>query len=220
MDNLFKKLGINVVNSNLYDVAFLHSSYTNEKNSKEDYERLEFLGDAVLELVVSDYLYNNYHLVEGEMTKARANYVCEKALSTYALEFNLQEYIKLGNGELKAGGLLKPTILADIFEALMGAIYLDLGFETVKKIIITIIKPYIDKQSNFLEDYKSKLQELVQTEKRTVEYKLVDESGPAHNKSFTLEVVISGIKYGSGTGASKKIAEQNAAKEALEKLAL
>ena len=88
MDNLFKKLGINVVNSNLYDVAFLHSSYTNEKNSKEDYERLEFLGDAVLELVVSDYLYNNYHLVEGEMTKTRANYVCEKALSTYALEFN------------------------------------------------------------------------------------------------------------------------------------
>ena len=220
MDNLFKKLGINVVNSNLYDVAFLHSSYTNEKNSKEDYERLEFLGDAVLELVVSDYLYNNYHLVEGEMTKARANYVCEKALSTYALELNLQEYIKLGNGELKAGGLLKPTILADIFEALMGAIYLDLGFETVKKIIITIIKPCIDKQSNFLEDYKSKLQELVQTEKRTVEYKLVDESGPAHNKSFTFEVVISGIKYGSGTGASKKIAEQNAAKEALEKLAL
>lgn len=220
MDNLFKKLGINVVNSNLYDVAFLHSSYTNEKNSKEDYERLEFLGDAVLELVVSDYLYNNYHLVEGEMTKTRANYVCEKALSTYALELNLSEYIKLGNGELKAGGLLKPTILADIFEALMGAIYLDLGFETVKKIIITIIKPYIDKQSNFLEDYKSKLQELVQTEKRTVEYKLVDESGPAHNKSFTFEVVISGIKYGSGTGASKKIAEQNAAKEALEKLAL
>lgn len=220
MEELFNKLKIKIKDINLYNIAFSHSSYANEHKKKMDYERLEFLGDAVLELVVSDYLYNNYHLVEGEMTKTRANYVCEKALSTYALEFNLQEYIKLGNGELKAGGLLKPTILADIFEALMGAIYLDLGFETVKKIIITIIKPYIDKQSNFLEDYKSKLQELVQTEKRTVEYKLVDESGPAHNKSFTFEVVISGIKYGSGTGASKKIAEQNAAKEALEKLAL
>ena len=115
------------------------------------------LGDAVLELVVSDYLYNNYHLVEGEMTKTRANYVCEKALSTYALELKLQEYIKLGNGELKTGGLEKPTILADIFEALMGAIYLDLGFEVVKKIIVNIIKPYIDKQTNFLEDYKFSL---------------------------------------------------------------
>ncbi len=220
MKELFDKIGISPKNIELYNLAFSHSSYVNEQHLKSDYERLEFLGDAVLELVMSDYLYNHFDYLEGKMTKLRSNYVCENACFTYASDLGFSKYIKVSNGEEKEGGRFKKVIVADIFEAFMGAIYLDLGFDTVKRVILDITTPYIeDENVVFFNDYKSALQEFVQTDGRSVHYELIDESGPAHNKSFTMIVKVDDIIYGKGTGASKKDAEQEAAKDALDKLA-
>lgn len=220
MEELFNRLNIKPNNIKLYELAFSHSSYVNEKHLKADYERLEFLGDAVLEVVMSDYLYNHYDYLEGEMTKIRSNYVCENACFTYASDLDFSKYIKVSNGEEKEGGRFKKVILADIFEAFMGAIYLDLGFDTVKKVILDIITPYIeDKKTIFFNDYKSALQEFVQTDQRTVHYEVINEEGPAHDKTFTIVVSVDGIIYGKGVGSSKKEAEQEAAKDALNKLA-
>ena len=220
MKELFNRLNIEPKNIELYNLAFTHSSYVNEKHEKDDYERLEYLGDAVLELVTSDYLYHTVDGEEGELTKLRANYVCENACFTYASSLDFSNYIKVSNGEEKEGGRFKKVIVADIFEAFMGAIYLDLGFDTVKKVILNIITPYIENGgTTFLADYKSKLQELVQTEQRSVHYELINETGPAHKKEFTMTVKVDGIIYGTGIGTSKKEAEQEAAKDALDKLA-
>ena len=220
MDKLFKRLGIIPSDMRLYQVAFSHSSYVNENHLKQDYERLEFLGDAVLELVTSDYLYRNKDFKEGDMTKIRASYVCENALFEYAKDLELSNYIKVGHGEEVDGGRYKKVIQADIFEALMGAIYLDLGFDTVKKVILNIIVPYIeDPNISFFNDYKSVLQEYVQTEQRNLVYELENEEGPSHNKTFTIVVKIDNIIYGRGSAPSKKEAEQEAAKNALEKVA-
>lgn len=218
MKKLFQKLNIEPKNLELYNIAFSHSSYANEHH-KKDYERLEFLGDAVLELVTSDYLYNKNEISEGEMTKLRASYVCENALYEYSKDLNLSDYIKVGHGEEIDGGRFKKVILADIFEALMGAIYLDLGFDTVKEILRKIIIPYIeDPKVNFFSDYKSVLQEYVQTKQKSLEYEIIDEQGPAHNKTFTTVVKIEGIVYGTGIANSKKESEQEAAKSAMDKL--
>ena len=220
MKELFKKLDIEPKNIELYELAFKHSSYVNEEHLKDDYERLEYLGDAVLELVISDYLYNHFSLKEGKLTKMRANYVCENACFTYASSLDFSNYIKVSNGEEKEGGRFKRVILADIFEAFMGALYLDLGFDIVKRVILNIIVPYIEGNgTTFLNDYKSKLQEYVQTEQRSVHYELVKEEGPAHKKEFTMNVIVDDIVYGTGVGSSKKDAEQEAAKNALSKLA-
>ena len=220
MKELFKRLNIKPKNLDLYNIAFSHSSYANEHKLKSDYERLEFLGDAVLELVSSDYLYNNENVSEGEMTKLRASYVCENALYEYSKELGLSKYIKVGHGEEIDGGRFKKVILADIFEALMGAIYLDLGFETVNRVIKSIIVPYIeDPNVKFFSDYKSALQEYVQTKQKSVSYEIIDEQGPSHSKTFTTIVTVDGIKYGMGVASSKKEAEQEAAKDALNKLA-
>ncbi len=220
MKKLFKKLKINPKNKELYNIAFSHSSYVNENHLKSDYERLEFLGDAVLELVMSDYLYKSRKVSEGQMTKLRASYVCENALYEYSKGLELSNYIKVGHGEEIDGGRYKKVILADIFEALMGAIYLDLGFKTVKRVIDDIVIPYIeDPNVLFFNDYKSVLQEFVQTQQKSLEYNLIDEQGPAHNKVFTTVVKIDDIVYGKGSAGSKKESEQEAAKDALEKLA-
>ncbi len=220
MERLFKKLGIIPNDMRLYQTAFSHSSYVNENHLKADYERLEFLGDAVLELVISDYLYRNMNFKEGDMTKIRASYVCENALYEYATDLGLSDYIKVGHGEEQDGGRYKKVILADIFESFMGAVYLDLGFDTVKKVILNIIVPYIkDPNTVFFSDYKSVLQEYVQTEQRSLIYELESEEGPSHNKIFTTIVKIDDIVYGRGSAASKKESEQEAAKNALEKLA-
>ena len=221
MEELFKKLNIKPRDMKLYKTAFSHSSYANEHKAKQDYERLEFLGDAVLDLVVADYLYTHYDENEGEMTKVRASYVCENANYRYSTDLNLPQYIMVGHGEQKEGGKFKKAIVADIFEALMGAIYLDLGYATVRQVILTIVVPYIkNKNITFFSDYKSSLQEYVQTEQKSLDYKLISEEGPAHDRTFTIEVIIDNIVYGRGVGQSKKDAEQEAAKEALEKLAL
>lgn len=209
---IFEKLDINPTNINLYYQAFTHSSYTNENPSFQNYERLEFLGDAVLEIIVSDYLYKERHLEEGTMTKLRANYVCEKACATYARDLNFEKEIKLGNNEE-----VNDTIIADVFEAFIGAVYLDKGFEFVNKLIRKIIVEYIEKGTNFLIDYKSELQEKVQTVKKSVIYEVINETGPAHNKKFTSIVKVDGLVLGRGSGSSKKSSEQEAAKDALSK---
>ena len=220
MKELFNRLNIKPKNLELYTTAFSHSSYVNENHIKSDYERLEFLGDAVLELVASDYLYKTKTIDEGEMTKLRASYVCENACYEYSKDLNLSKYIKVGHGEEIDGGRYKKVILADIFEALMGAIYLDLGFSTAKRVIDSIVIPYVeDPNITFFSDYKSALQEYIQTKQKSLEYEVVLEQGPAHNKLFTTVVKIDGIIYGKGSAGSKKEAEQEAARDALKILA-
>lgn len=221
MDKLMKKLKILPNDSKLYKIAFCHTSYVNEHHLKSSYERLEFLGDAIVDLVVADYLYNNMNIKEGDMTKLRASYVCENALYEYAMDLGFSEYIKVGNGEEHDGGKFKKAIVADIFEAFMAAVYLDLGYETVRRVILDIVTPYIENPNIiFFSDYKSALQEAMQTDKRELFYELVKEEGPSHQKQFTIEVKIDGILYGRGTARSKKEAEQEAAHDALNKLAI
>ena len=216
MNEFLKQFDIIPNKMDLYEIAMSHSSYSNEHKDKKNYERLEFLGDAVLELVVTEYLYKNYEQDEGDMTKMRANYVCENANYEYMEKLGLIKYIKVGNGEIVD---IKKAIIADIFEAFIGAIYLDQGFNKVKDFILKIVTPYITNKTYFFNDYKSILQEAVQTDRRSLIYELIDETGPAHAKSFTIAVRIDDIVYGKGTAGSKKEACQLAAKEALEKLA-
>ena len=211
---IFKKINLNPTNINLYITAVTHSSFTNENPNYPDYERLEFLGDAVLEIIISEYLYKERKLEEGIMTRMRASYVCEEACATYAKELGLEQDIKIGSGET-----INQTILADVFEAFVAAIYLDQGFEFTKKFVLDIITKYIEKGVDFLHDYKSTLQELVQTVKKSVVYEVIDEKGPSHNKIFTSIAKIDGITMGKGTGNSKKASEQEAARDALSKQA-
>ncbi len=212
MDYL-EKYGIYIKNKELLDTALTHSSYSNE-HDVENYERLEFLGDAVLELVVSDYLFNNYHDSEGQMSKIRSSFVCESAACEYAKLIGIDKQIRVGHGQ---EGNINETIIADCFESVLGAIYLDQGFDVVKEFINKIVIPYIKDNHEFMKDYKSKLQEMVQTDKKSLEYIVISETGPAHLKEFAVEVRIDGIVYGVGKGRSKKEAEQKAALDAFNK---
>ena len=219
MKELYDKFNIIPNHEKLYIEAFTHTSYANEHQTKS-YERLEYLGDAVLELVMSEYLFKNTEEEEGKMTKLRAHYVCESALYEYSLRLGLNKYLLLGHGEEATGGRMRKAIVADIFESFTGAMFLDQDLDFVKNFIYSNIIPLIErKEVDFFSDYKSVLQELVQTERRSLEYVVVDEEGPAHNKMFTVEVKIDDIIYGKGTAHSKKKAEQEAAKEALKKQA-
>lgn len=214
---ILKQLKIEPHNIHLYETAFTHTSYANEKHVTS-YERLEYLGDAVLELVISDYLYQTTTYSEGDMTKLRAHYVCEDALYEYSLKLGLNEYLKLGHGEENSGGKYRKAIVADIYEAFIGAIFLDQGFSRAKEFIYESAIPFVETKSlEFIKDYKSELQELVQTDRRTIEYIVVDEEGPAHFKTFKVVVKIDGIIYGNGMAHSKKEAEQKAAEDALKK---
>ena len=182
-------------------VALTHTSYANEHNVPS-YERLEYLGDAVLELIMSDYFYKNTDYPEGKMSKIRSSYVCEAALDKYAEVINLKDYIN-------------ETITADVFEAVIATIYLNSGFNKAKEFVMDIAKPFILNNVKFMSDYKSYLQELVQTDKKSLSYNVVKETGPAHDKTFEVEVEVDGIIYAHGVGKSKKEAEQNAAKNAI-----
>ena len=216
MEEFLSRFGIIPNNIKLYETAMSHSSYANEHKEKKNYERLEFLGDAVLELATSEYLYKNFEEDEGTMTKMRSNYVCEDANYEYMNKLGLIKYIKVGNGEITD---IKKAIVADIFEAFIGALYLDQGFSKAKEFVLETITPYIINKTNFFNDYKSILQEAVQTDRRSLIYELIDESGPAHAKSFTIAVRIDDVIYGKGTAGSKKEACQLAAKATLQMLA-
>ena len=211
-----KKMGIKIKNKKLLESALTHSSHSNEHNC-ENYERLEYLGDAILEAATSDYLFLNTNFSEGEMTKTRANFVCEKALATYSKDLGIDKYIRLGQGQMH---FLNDTIIADVFEAVAAAIYLDQGWDVVKKYLMDLMVPYINKGCDFNTDYKTKLQEAVQTSKKSLEYVLVREFGNSHDKTFEMAVKIDNIIYGKGIGKSKKEAEQNAALDALNKSAV
>ncbi len=214
--HILEKLNIVPSDMNLFITALTHTSYTNEHENCPSYERLEFLGDAILEAIISDYLYKEEKYEEGSMTKIRASYVCERALYEYAKDLDLPLDMRLGSGE---HGHDNQTIIADMFEAFIGALYLDKGYDYTKKIVLDIIVPYIDKKMEFLKDYKTILQESVQTVKKSVIYEIIDEQGPAHNRMFTAQVKVDNIIMGKGIASSKKQAEQLAAKEALSRKA-
>lgn len=217
---LLEKFNIKTLNMHLYEVAFCHSSFSNEHNLKEDYQRLEFLGDKVLDLIMSDYLYKTTDYEEGKMSKIRSTYVCEMALYKYAMLLDFPRYVKVGKGEEQSGGKQRKAILADMFESFLGAVYLDQGFLKAKEIVYDVVIPFIkEKDVSFFMDYKSRLQELVQTTKKSVLYVLTKEEGPAHDRTFYVNVLVDDIVLGSGVAKSKKEAEQNAAKSALEKQA-
>ena len=217
---LLDRFNIKTDNMDIYDTAFSHSSYCNEHNLKRDYQRLEFLGDKVLDLIMSDYLYNTTDFEEGKMTKIRSMYVCENALYEYASILEFSKYARLGKGEAKNNINNHKAIYADMFESFLGAVYLDQGYMKAKEIVYEIAIPFIEKTPEvFFMDYKSRLQELVQTDKKSVEYELIKEQGPAHDRLFTTNAVVDGIVYGTGTAKSKKEAEQLAANDALNKAA-
>ena len=207
-------------NPTLLYQAFTHSSYVNEHRRKffTDNERLEFLGDAVLELSVSQYLFQQYTgMSEGELTKLRAAIVCEPSLVLFANELNFGKYVLLGKGEELTGGRERPALLADVFEAFIGSLYLDQGLETVIEFLEKIVFPKIELGAfSHVMDYKSQLQEIIQQQNiGTPSYEIVEEKGPAHNRSFISRVILNTKELGIGNGRSKKEAEQQAARLAI-----
>lgn len=221
MDGFYKAVGYTFRNELLAKEALTHSSYANEKNLKS-YERLEFLGDSILSLVVSEYLYKNYpDMPEGELTKVRAASVCERSLFEVAKKLSLGQFLFLNRGEEATGGRERISILADIVEATIAAIFLDSGLTEAREWIMKNVKFVIDKaiSGKAFKDYKTELQELAQGgAMEKISYRLKSESGPAHLKSFEFEVLSGDKVIGKGQAGSKKEAEQLAAKSALEAL--
>lgn len=221
MTDLQNKIGYQFKNPALLNEALTHSSYANEHKSQhiKYNERLEFLGDSVLSIVVSDYIYKNCpELPEGELTKLRASLVCEKSLYEFAKKIDLGKYLILSKGERNNGGADRPSILSDAFEALIAAIYIDGGIAPASKHILNFVIPAIkNSKKKKINDYKTTLQEIIQKNPgEKLEYVLVRESGPDHNKHFVVEVHLNSNVIGKGGGRSKKEAEQQAAREALE----
>ncbi len=218
MEELEKRIGYCFRDKKLLRQALTHSSFTNEQkiNKMPDYERLEFLGDAVLELVSSEYLFQNYpHVPEGELTKRRAALVCEPSLAFCARDIELGKYILLGKGEEATGGRKRDSIISDVMEAVIGAIYLDGGMEKARAHIMKYILSDLEDKELFF-DSKSNLQELIQGKlKKEFSYELAEESGPEHDKTFVVEVRMEGECLGQGAGRTKKAAEQQAAYKAL-----
>lgn len=215
-------IGYRFQNITLLQNALTHSSYANERwhDSLKCNERLEFLGDAVLGMVVAEHLYCNYpERPEGELTRMRADMVCETALAAAANKVELGKHLLLGNGEEQGGGRTRPSILADAFESVIAAAFLDGGMAAAKGIIERFILTNVPVKKLQNQDYKTALQELVQKKRnQTITYELVSESGPDHDKSFTVELRLNGKPFGRGMGSSKKRAEQDAARAALENL--
>lgn len=221
MEQLERTIGYTFHNKKLLRQALTHSSYANEKKLGKlgCNERLEFLGDAVLELVSSDVLYARFPKIpEGELTKKRASLVCEPSLAYCARQFDLPQYLLLGRGEDMTGGRMRDSIVSDATEALLGAIYLDGGFEKARDFVLRFILNDMEHKQLFY-DSKTILQEIVQEKgKQTLEYILTGESGPDHNKQFSVEVRVNGNVLGNGTGHTKKAAEQAAAYQAIRRL--
>lgn len=217
---LEEKLGYKFNNIKFLEIGVTHSSFANETREHVPYnERQEFLGDAVLSIIVSDYIFENYtKLPEGELTKLRASLVCEKSLCGFSNELELGSFLRLGHGEELMGGRERPSILADAFEAVLAAVYLDGGIEPATKIVLRFVKKALEHVENApFKDYKTLLQEIVQKNpEERLSYVLVAESGPDHDKRFEVDVLLNSNVIGHGIGKSKKAAEQHAAKEALE----
>ena len=214
MKQLEKNIGYHFRDKNLLKTAVTHSSFANENRGGLAYnERLEFLGDAVLQLITSEKLFKeNPDMPEGRMSKQRAALVCEDALAGYSKEIQLGDFMLLGKGEEATGGRNRPSILADAFEALIGAIFLDGGMDNAKR----FVRRFLDAAHTSLKDYKTLLQEIIQKNPgERLSYVVIGESGPDHDKVFNVEVHLNSNVIGKGTGKSKKQAEQAAAKEAL-----
>ena len=210
-------IGYKFKNPKLLETALTHTSYANESRTPVQHnERLEFLGDSVLQIVSADYLFHAYaDRPEGDLTRIRSSLVSEGALFQFAQEINLGEYLRLGHGEELGGGRTRPSVVSDAFEAVIAALYLDGGFEVARNFIM----PFITEGKTAEDDYKTRLQEVVQQDPdAALRYEVVGETGPDHDKKFTVSVWRNGAHLADGIGRSKKAAEQNAAKKALEKL--
>lgn len=216
--NVFESIiGYEFRNKKLLQTALTHSSYANENGGRYEYnERLEFLGDSVLGMITAEFLFQNHpEMPEGKLTKIRASLVCEKSLFRFASSIHLGEFMYMGKGEINTGGRTRPSILADAFESVIAAIYLDAGFEEAKKFVLGFIAT-ADIEEPVITDYKTALQEIVQKSPgELLEYFMAGESGPDHCKTFIVEVKLNSNVIGTGEGKSKKQAEQMAAKEAL-----
>lgn len=219
MTELEEKLGYHFKDQDYLRTALTHSSYANEnKVPGGSNERLEFLGDSILGLVVADYLFKSFpHLPEGDLTKKRAALVCEKACCGFSRQLGVGKYLLLSRGEQNSGGRTRSSILADAFESITAAIYLDGGMEESRKFILRFVLPLLrETRPKIFKDYKTSLQEIVQKNPEdTLEYVLTGESGPDHDKHFMVEVRLDHNVIGKGGGRSKKEAEQQAAREAL-----
>ena len=218
IENLEENIGYTFKNKQLLKTALTHTSYAYEHNVSSN-EKLEFLGDSILEFVSSEYMYNKYtNLKEGEMTKVRATVVCEKSLYKIATLHNFSDFLYLGKSEIMTGGNKRPAILADSVEAVIAAMFIDGGLEPVKKFIVENLKNEIEIATKHVgeKDYKTVLQEELQKNGDVkIEYKIIKESGPDHDKTFEAEVSLNGKKLATGVGKSKKEAEMQAAKKAL-----
>jgi len=218
------RIEYNFKDKEVVSTAITHSSYANERtNKKIEYnERIEFLGDSVLSLVISEYLYKTYpNLPEGELTVTRAKIVCENSLSKCAVDIGLGNYLMLGKGEELSGGRNKASVLSDAFESVIGAIYIDGGLDTARSFILKYMESVIKScvEGKLFYDFKTQLQEIIQqTGEQHISYYVIEESGPDHNKAFVTEVRINDVISGQGKGRSKKESEQSAAKDALNKL--
>lgn len=222
-NNLIEKYELPIQYNQLFEEAFTHSSYFSEKKTPNSNERLEFLGDAVLGMLVATYLYKKFpKYTEGEMTKLRAVYVCEEANSGYAKEMELDKLILLGRGEELSGARNRASALSDVFEAFLGALYLTSGVKTVQKLLSVVVFPHIlSRDTKPFIDYKTRLSEILQAEGRTMlTYRLDNVEGPPHERIFTMSAILDGIKLGTGVGKTKKEATQVAAEEALRKMAI
>lgn len=209
----------------LLDMALTHTSYAHEAKQTpkpQHNERIEFLGDSVLSVIVSTYMFKNFpELAEGQLTKLRAHLVCEGSLYTFAKKIGLGELLLLGRGEELSGGRERPSILADAFESVLGAIYLDQGFAVAQRYLLTMMQPEIDYvcRNGIYTDYKTRLQEFLQRDGDVeISYQLMGSTGPEHNKIFTSEVMVEGKVIGVGQGRTKKDSEQHAAQQALMQL--
>ncbi len=213
------KIGYTFKNKDLLYEALSHSSYANEyRHGRSSNERLEFLGDSVLSIIVSVHLFTHFkHLPEGDLTKIRASLVCERALFEFSQQIDLGKYILLGKGEENSGGRERPSIVSDAFEAVIAAIFLDGGMDAATKYVLGFIPEHLDKNhAKALHDYKTVLQEIIQRNpEEKIEYVLKDQSGPGHDRHFVVQVMLNSNVIGTGEGHSKKQAEQAAAKEAL-----
>ena len=217
--NLFEKFNIETDNEEIYEIAFTHASYATHHDLDYNYERLEFLGDSVLSLIVSNYLYEKYpNHEEGKLTKIRSNFVCQNALIHYSRILGLRKYLRVAEVESNLTKNELISITADLFESFLGAMFLDQGMEFAEKFVADVIFKYIDQERIFFEDYKSALKEYADSNELEIDYKILKEYGVPHDKTFIIACFVNGKELGVGRGKNKKEAEQASSRGAMRKL--